>query len=72
MFNGSVRIFSSSYMDILAVEHIAKMKFYFVVATDFFQKYFMFYSMYITFMQIQNMSPCCFVLCVNIFAVIKS
>jgi hypothetical protein len=70
-FNGSVRIFGSSHMDILHVDLIAKMKFYFVVATDFCQKCFIFYGMYITFMHIWNMSPCCLVLCVNIFAVTK-
>jgi len=59
-------------MDILPVDLIAKMKFYFVGATDFCQKCFFSYGMYITFMQIRNMSPCCLVFCVNIFAVIKS
>jgi hypothetical protein len=59
-------------MDTLPLDLIAKMKFYFVVATDFFQKNFIFYSMYITFMQIRILSPCCLVLYDNIFAVIKS
>jgi hypothetical protein len=38
----------------------------------FSKKCFVFCSMCITFMQIRNFSPCCFVLCDNTFAVIKS
>jgi hypothetical protein len=35
MFKCNVRIFTSSYMDILPVDVIAKMKFCFVTETDF-------------------------------------
>jgi hypothetical protein len=45
MFKSSVRIFGFSHMDILPVDLIAKMKFCFVAETDFYQKWFIFYSM---------------------------
>jgi hypothetical protein len=44
MFKHSTRMFTSSYMDIIPIYLIAKMKLCFVAGRDFWQKYFIFCS----------------------------